>query len=406
MTNPLADPYFVLHPVFRDGKYLKRSLAETPIEPLNKARTVRVCYGVLEKNVFLDAAISFNCRKSPKATIRLILKIAIYMLEFTNLKEYAVVDGAVELAKKLGKGGAAGFINAFLRSYKTPPTPQGDVERLSFECSAPRWLVERLQKSYGDAARDILLAKSHGVCVCFERGAESYLSSPHEDTPFENTYIFPNFVRDESFFKGDYTFRSVGSAAICQAVEGGESLLDACAAPGGKSALLSKKFNRITACELHPHRAELINSYLSRMGVENVKVEVRDSSVFEPSFEGEFNAVLVDAPCSGTGVINENPDIMLFRKQEDIFELTKIQLAILSNCARYVKSGGSLYYSTCSILFEENDGTIESFLSENGDFEVCPPISPLEHINTKYGLQFLPHISLGAGFYLTRLIKK
>ena len=406
MTNPLADPYFVLLPVYRDGKYLKQSLADTPIEPLNRARTVRISYGVLEKNIYLDEIIAQNCQKSPKSAVKLILKIALYMLEFTSVRDYAVVDCAVELAKKLGKGGAAGFINAFLRSYKLPAIPAGADARISLECSAPLWLVKRLRRSYKGEAQKILAEKSRGVCVQFERNAQKYLDIPHEDTPFKNTYIFKNFVRDEGFFAGDYTFRSIGSAAICEAIEGGESLLDACAAPGGKSVLLSKKFARVTACELHPHRVELIKAYAERMGVENVTYEARDSSVFCPDYFEKFDAVLVDAPCSGTGVINENPDIMLFRKESDIQNLIKIQKAILDNCAKYVKRGGKLYYSTCSVLPEENDSAAYNFLSGHGEFSFVPLSSPLGHKKTGFGMQFLPHISLGAGFYLTCFERK
>jgi 16S rRNA (cytosine967-C5)-methyltransferase len=105
-------------------------------------------------------------------------------------------------------------------------------------------------------------------------------------------------------------------------------------------------------------------------------------------------------------VINENPDIKLNRKEEDILSLTKVQLAILENCSRYVKSGGRLYYSTCSILPEENDSVVYEFLQKHPEYELNIPTSPLANRQTKFGLQFLPHISLGAGFFITSFIKK
>ena len=110
MTNPLTDPYLVLSKVYQDGKYLKQSLAETPIEFLNKPRTVKICYGVLEKDSYLSAIISHNAQKPPKSAIRLVLKIALYMLEFMDKHGYMVVDNAVTLVKKLGKDGASGTI--------------------------------------------------------------------------------------------------------------------------------------------------------------------------------------------------------------------------------------------------------------------------------------------------------
>ena len=405
MTNPLTDPYLVLSKVYRDGKYLKQAIAETPIEFINKARTVRICYGVLEKDVYLEHILHSNAKKSPKSSVKIILKIALYMLEFMDKHDYMVVDSAVELVKKAGKDGAAGFVNAFLRSYKIPPLPEKADERLSIECSAPLWLIKKVKRSYKGEAAEILTKPSEGVCVRFVSGAEKYLEKPHTDTPFESVYIFKNFVRDDGFDRGEYTFQSVGSIAICSVISPCERLLDACAAPGGKSVLLTRKCKEVLSCELHPHRVELINSYARRMGVE-VKAVQADSSVFNPDYEEAFDAVLCDVPCSGTGVINENPDIKLFRKEEDVAKLNKVQLAILENCSRYVKSGGALYYSTCSYLPEENDSIIYSFLEKHPEYKLEIPDCALAHRRTKFGLQFLPHISLGAGFFVTRLIKQ
>lgn len=395
----------MLNKVYAGGKFLKQALSETPLEPLNKSRTVKICYGVLEKDIYLDWIISANAEKSPKTSVKIILKIALFMLEFMQKHSYMVVDEAVTLAKKLGKEGAAGFINAFLRSYKVPSLPENSAQRFAVECSAPLWLVKKLKRSYKNEAKDILCAPSQGICVQFERGAEKYLDKPHKTTPFENVYIFDNFVRDENFFAGDYTFRSIGSTAICSAISAGQTLLDACAAPGGKSVLLSKKFKSVTACELHPHRVELIKSYAQRMGAENVTAIQSDSRIFNPSYKNAFDAVLCDVPCSGTGVINENPDIKLFRKEEDVLSLQKIQLEILENCSRYVKKGGTLYYSTCSVLPEENDTAACTFLKLHPEYALTIPVSPLKNRQTNYGLQFLPHISLGAGFYLTAFKK-
>ena len=374
MNNPLVDPYIVLSKVYSGGKYFKQALAESAVEPLNKGRTVAICYGVLERDVYLNYIISANASKTPKAAVRLVLKIALYVLECLGWHDYAVVDSAVELTKKLGKGGAAGFVNAFLRSYKLPGLPAQADERLSVEASVPLWLAKKVRRSYKEEAQSVLCTPSRGVCVRFERRAEEYLARRSGDesplsTPFRDVYIFKNFVRDDGFFAGDYTFQSIGSVAICHAICGGERLLDMCAAPGGKSVLLSKKFKSVTACELHPHRT-------------------------------------VDAPCSGTGVINENPDIKLNRREEDIPSLMAAQAALLDTAARYVAEGGRLYYSTCSVLPEENDTAVHNFLQAHPGFSLQIPSSPLGHRATRYGLQFLPHISLGAGFFISSFCKK
>lgn len=405
MTNPLSDPYLILSKVYSQGKYLKQAIAETAVEPLNKGRTVKICYGVLEKDVYLSRILSENTEKLPKNAVRTVLKIALYLLEFMDKHDYMVVDSAVDLVKKLGKGGAAGFVNAFLRSYRIPPLPERADERTASECSAPLWLVKKLKRSYKEETAAILSEPAPGVCVRFVRGAERYLNREHLDTPFKNTYIFKNFVRDERFFAGDYTFQSIGSAAVADAVSPCEKFLDACAAPGGKAVAIGEKCGSVTACDIHPHRVELIRSYAERMGATNVAAKEADSSRFEAAYEEAFDGVLCDVPCSGTGVISENPDIKLFRKENDIALLTQIQQSILQNCSRYVKNGGKLYYSTCSVLPEENDSVVYRFLQSHPEYEPDIPSSPLAHRTTKFGLQFLPHLSMGAGFYIARFIK-
>jgi 16S rRNA (cytosine967-C5)-methyltransferase len=142
------------------------------------------------------------------------------------------------------------------------------------------------------------------------------------------------------------------------------------------------------------------------MGVENVTEMQKDSSVFDAEYEEKFDAVLCDAPCSGYGTISENPDIKLFRKEGDFVALEKAQTEILNTVSRYVKKGGALYYSTCSLFESENDKIIGAFLKAHPDYEKAEIESPLEHDKRKYGLQFLPDKAYGAGFYVCKLIRK
>ena len=235
--------------------------------------------------------------------------------------------------------------------------------------------------------------------------AQKYGAEAAEPTPFADVYAFSSFRRDAGYDAGEYTFQSVGSVAICGVVSPCDTLLDACAAPGGKSVLLSEKCAQVTAFELHPHRAELIQSYCRRMHRENVHIVCRDSSIYDEKYKGAFAAVLCDVPCSGFGVAGENPDIKLLRKEESLAELSAVQHSILRTCARYVAPGGDLYYSTCSVFAEENDAVVEKFLSEGAPFAVQEETSPLPHKNTRCGMQFLPHISMGAGFYIAHLRK-
>ncbi len=406
LTNPVYDPFQILTKIYSDGAHVKQAISDTYIEEQYRSRTVRVVYGVLENDGYLDFCIRHYAQKAPKLAVRTILKISLYMLLYMDKKRYVVTDCAVDLCKKLGKSGMSGFVNAFLRRFDKAAVdaalPKG-VAGEAIALSYPLFAYQALKKEYGERAKDIAAAKSSGVSVRFERNEEAYLDREHLQTPFAGNYIFKNFVRDEGFDKGDYTFQSVGSIAICDCVLPCESLLDCCAAPGGKSVLLSKKCGKVTSFELHAHRVELIRQYKERMGVTNVTELQKDSAVFDSDYEEAFDAVLCDAPCSGYGTVSENPDIKLFRKQEDFLALAKTQKEILSTVARYVKKGGALYYSTCSLFECENDGIVEAFLKANPEYTAEELTSPLSHEKKKYGLQFLPDTAFGAGFYVCKM---
>ena len=411
LSNPIYDPFQILTKVYSDGALLKQAIADTYIEEINRGRTVKTVYGVLENDGWLDYAIRFYAPKSPKLAVRILLKISLYMLLFMDKQKYMVTDCAVSLCKKLGKSGVSGFVNAFLRRFDRAAVDealQKEKEGESLSVSYPAYAYRWLKQEYGDRAKVIASAVSGGVSVRFALGSlpEQYAQKAHVQTPFSGNYLFERFVRDEGYDRGEYTFQSVGSIAICEAVSPCESLLDACAAPGGKSVLLSEKCGQVTSFELHEHRVALIESYKKRMGRENITALQKDSSVFDPDYVERFDAVLCDVPCSGFGTVSENPDVKLFRKEADFASLRQAQSAILQTCSRYVKAGGALYYSTCSLFARENDDVVEAFLKANENFTLVKIDSKLPHDKKKYGLQFLPDRAYGAGFYICKLQKR
>jgi len=408
LSNPVYDPFQILTKIYSDGARLKQAIADTYIEEQYRSRTVKIVYGVLENDEYFEFCIKHYAPKAPKLAVRTILKISLYMLLFMDKKRYMVTDCAVSLCKKLGKSGVAGFVNAFLRRFdksavdeSLPKGEAGEALKLSY----PLEEYKKLKKEYGERASSIASAKSSGVSVRFVRGEEKYLQKTHSATPFPHNYIFTSFVRDEGFDTGDYTFQSVGSIAICDVVSPCENFLDACAAPGGKSVLLAQKCDRITSFELHAHRVELIKQYKTRMGVQNIKELQKDSSEFDETYVEAFDGVLCDVPCSGFGTVSENPDIKLTGNKRDYAGLKKAQLSILETCAKYVKKGGALYYSTCSVFEAENDGIVGEFLKNNSAFKVESLESPLAHERKQFGLQFLPDTAFGAGFYVAKMTK-
>ena len=414
MLTLFYDCYCVLTKVYSGGAFIKQAMTETPIDEKNRAHLTKICYGVLDKDISLEYELSALCDKRPKQAVRTILKIGMYSIKHLNTAVYAVTDNLVELIKKLGKGATAGFVNAFLRKYAKAeiPLPEDKIKRLSVIYSYPEFAVRKLVFEYGEQrAEGIMSADTERTAVRFNSGidGEAYLTERRwsfEKTPFDNSFFVNGFKRNEDFDEGIYTFQSIGSVAICAAVEDGERLLDACAAPGGKSVNLADRFASVTSCEIHPHRVGLIEDYFKRMKKANITAVEQDSSVYNPDYEKGFDAVLCDCPCSGYGVIKDNPDIKLRRTEEDIVGLNKIQYEILSNCSRYVKNGGSLYYSTCSIFKSENERICQRFLASHPEFEEVEIESPLPNERMKHGISFFPDKSFGAGFFVCKFIRK
>lgn len=402
--------------IYGQGSYIKQAISSEPIEPLNRSAVVKICYGVVENDIFLDYILNDLCTKRPKLPIRVCLKIALYNLYFLNKHAHVVTYSTVELVKKLGKGANSGFVNAVLRkfinsNYKVV-LPENEISALSVRYSFPEFFVEKIVKQYGisDAVEIMSYDEVHNYIrflpsvneeVFLKGKCKSFIK-----TPFEHLYDVNGFIRDEGYDEGAYTYQSIGSVAICDFFPRGELLIDCCAAPGGKSVLLSEKYSTVISRELHEHRAELIKCYANRMHVSNIDVRVADSTIYDKNLESLADAVLCDCPCSGFGVFKENPDVKLNRLESNIAELSQIQLSILNTCSKYVKPGGCLIYSTCSILGDENDSVIRAFDPRKNGFEVSELSSPLNAIKTNYGLQFLPHISLGAGFYVCKMIKQ
>lgn len=410
MVNYFYDCYSILNKVYSDKSFIKQAISSTFIEEKNRALTIKTVYGVLDKDIELSYYIKYLTEKSPKLVVRTILKIAMYSIKYLQKKPYAVTQNAVELTKKLGKGGMSGFVNAFLRKFiNTEITlPTETTEMLSIKYSYPLFAVKELIKTFGvERTESIISAENTKTCLSFYQidGAE-YLKNAgvyFEETPFDNVFLTKNFVRNEDYDKGIYTYQALGSVAICDVIEPCEKLLDCCSAPGGKSIRLSYKCEEVLSWDIHEHRVGLISEYKKRMNRENVFESVCDSKVFIEKYNEYFDTVLCDSPCSGLGVVNDNPDIKLNKDEFNVAQLNIEQLAILKNVSRYVKKGGYLYYSTCSILPSENINIITAFMRDIKEFELCSIDSKLQHENILGTNLFLPDISGGLGFFVAKL---
>ncbi len=412
MINYFYDCYRILNKVYSEKSFIKQAISSTDIEEKNRAFTVKTCYGVLDKDIELSYYIKTFAEKSPKLAVRTILKIGMYDIKYLNKKEYAVIDNAVELVKKLGKKGASGFVNAFLRKFvkekDSVKLPEKIEEYLSIKYSYPQFAVKQLLKVYGkERTEKIISAENQTTTLVFYgEDGEAYLTERninYQKTPYDNVFSAKNFVRNADYDSGIYTYQALGSVAICDAVDKGDSLLDCCSAPGGKSVRLSHKFNNVTSWDIHEHRVNLITEYARRMKRENISTAVKDAKEYDKTLDKSFDAVLVDAPCSGLGVLNDNPDIVLNRTEEDVLGLTKEQTAILDTVSKYVKIGGCLYYSTCSVLDCENIEIVKSFLSKHPEYQSVKLTSKIPYEEKEDAVAFLPDISGGLGFFVAKL---
>ena len=412
MINYFYDCYRILNKVYSEKSFIKQAISSTDIEEKNRAFTVKTCYGVLDKDIELSYYIKAFAEKSPKLAVRTILKIGMYDIKYLGKKEYAVIDNAVELVKKLGKKGASGFVNAFLRKFvkekDNVKLPEKTEEYLSVKYSYPEFAVRELLKVYGKERTEKIISAENQVTtlVFYDVDGEKYLTDRKvnfEKTPFYNVFSAKNFIRNADYDNGTYTYQALGSVAICEAVEKGDNLLDTCSAPGGKSVRLSHKFNSVTSWDIHEHRVNLIKEYASRMKRENVFPSVKDAKEYDKSLDKKYDAVLVDAPCSGLGVLNDNPDIKLNRTKDDVISLTKEQKGILNTVCNYVKVGGYLYYSTCSVLDCENIEIIKDFLKTHPEYQSVKLSSEVAYEEKEGAVAFLPDISGGLGFFVAKL---
>lgn len=374
----------LLSKVFSEGAYsaieLNKTLSEIRDEH-DRAYITRLFYGVLSKNTQLEYILSRLTDKRPKQVIRTVLKSGFYMLRYMDMPDYAVISTQVALTKKLGKKELSGLVNAVLRASSSVVIPISDtdkVKELSVNCSCPEWIVRRLIADYGEAfTKEYLSAeltdKTH-VRLNKKTLSDAEFIKRVPDAIKSPVGYYLNGGDRKKLKPNEYTVQSLSSMLAVEYYVSGVSknaeILDLCAAPGGKSVYASYLTGgKITACDVHSHRVELIKSYAKRMN-EPIEAIVNDATKLREDFIGKFDCVICDVPCSGLGVIFSKPDVMLTRKEEDISSLAKLQGEILSTAARYVKLGGYLCYSTCTVLREENENVVNAFLSGRDDFEI------------------------------------
>ncbi len=430
----------IFQDVVRKDAYAALSLDDrmknANLSQLDKRFCASIVYTTLENLIRIDYALDFFLKDAPslEPTVRDILRISVCQLLFHDrIPENAVVDEAVKLTRGAGLEGLTGLTNAVLRSVVRGkndikwPGPEEGAKYLSVMYSVPQWLAERLNEAYGPETAEKICAfrsEAHYTVIrpnlmrLSDEAFETLLRKkvwevekgrvPHAYRVRKASEI----ARDADYFAGNFSIQGESSMLAAQAldVRPGMTVLDCCAAPGGKTAYLAETMagtGRVYAWDVHEHRVTLIRTMMRRLRLENVRPAVRDAAELKEELAGTMDAVLLDAPCSGLGVMDSKPDIKYRATPESVAELTRLQEKLLNVCCRYVRKGGLMVYSTCSILPEENGEQIRRFLAAHPEFALAPlPDSfdgQFSAHDTGCGLQLLPHQDGVEGFFIARL---
>ena len=433
----------ILQDVHRDGSYaslaLDKRLKESGLSALDKRLAANIVYGTLENRIRIDYALdTLLTNKDVEPLSRDILRLSAYQILFLDkVPDSAAVNEGVKLCKEAGMEPLSGFINGVLRNLirqkdeiAWPSREENETLYLSIMHSVPQWLVERLMAAYGAEMTEAICSyrtQQHDTPIrpnrmqLTDEAFEQLLSSKvwkAEKAQVPHVWRIGGALDigiDTDYRKGMFSIQGESSVLAAEAVgvKRGMQVLDACAAPGGKSALMAEIMDgtgRVHAWDLHAHRVALIQAVAKRLKLENLRPMVRDAAVNREELINTFDAVLLDAPCSGLGVMLEKPDVKYRQTPETVASLVETQKKLLDVCSQYVKKGGVLVYATCSILPEENSQQIAAFLQTHKEFEMSPlPDAIPEKFRALYGangLQLFAHRDGLEGFYIARLVKK
>lgn len=379
---------------------LDRQLQTAPNMADNDRRLAAgIFYFTLENRLRIEHCLTKFVKTEPEQDAMEIMDIAAAQLLFMDkIPDHAAVNEAVEMTRRAKKDSLCPMVNGVLhnliraRDAGELALPDRETEPkayLSEKYSVSLPLAERLYNAYGiDVAEKIVSWTPDRRCDVIRANRmrqsdaelEQYLTAQGIDWKkgmVEGAYrVFGagRLSELDGYKKGLFSIQGESSMLAAQAVgvKTTQQVLDACAAPGGKSALMAEAMRgtgRVYSWDLHEHRVELIRAAARRLGLENIRPQENDASKFNKNLEYEMDAVLVDAPCTGVGVMGAKPDIRYNLTEETMEALPGVQKAILDNCARYVRPGGTLVYSTCTILPEENEAQVRAFLETHPAFE-------------------------------------
>ena len=412
---------------------LKTYVQRDRLDSREAALAARLCYGVLQNRMKLDFYLKrllTGKLKDLHPALRDILHLGLYqMYEMDKIPESAAVNESVRLAKQYcpKQRFAPGLVNAVLRSaardQETLKQPASWADRYSH----PQKLIDLLDPYVGHKAMEPMLKANNSApdTVAQVNTLRTDTAALTEELTKAGVSVIKhpwmpdclilshtgNLEQLEAFQKGLFYIQDAAAklSVLCAQLSKGSQVLDCCSAPGGKSfaaAIAMGGQGQIHSCDIHSHKIDLIRSGAERLGLEHIRVYQQDASAFVPQWENQMDAVIADVPCSGFGIIRKKPDIR-YKDPDTMKDLPDLQLSILNNQARYVKEGGVLLYSTCTLLHRENEGVVEAFLREHPNFALEPLVLPAVFPENKSGmLALVPGQYETDGFFICRMRRK
>ena len=431
----------VIRDVTERGTYaslsLNSRLTGAGLSPEDRRLAARLAYDTIQHILYLDTALNqIMAKTDTDIRVRNVLRLgACQLLLEDRIPESAATNTSVALCREMDGGvlgELAGVVNGILRNLIRKkdelvwPDPEKEpLKARSVRYSVPEWLIAKLDADWGEAHADAILASGNREAVTIrpnlmkldDAGFAALLEKKvwhKEPSPVPHGVRvtgMADIAQDSDFLGGMFSIQSESSMLACQAVnpQRGWQVLDACAAPGGKACHMAEMMagtGRVYAWELHAGRTALIQAQVKRLRLENVRPLTRDATQPRTDTAGAMDAVLIDAPCSGLGNLADKPDIRLRVTEESLASLMKTQEKLLETCCAYVRRGGVLVYTTCSILKDENEKQVAAFLERHPEFtlEKLPDTVPerfRQHEET--GLQLFQDRDDVGGFYMARL---
>ncbi len=438
----------VLTAVEQEGAYsnllLNGALQKSGLSGADAGLATELVYGTISRlntiDYFLEAFVAKGMAKL-QPWVRNLLRLSFYQLYYLDrIPPHAAVNEAVNIAKRRGHQGISGMVNGVLRNVLrrkeelTLPENMPPVKRIALEHSHPDWLVARWVKQYGEETAEAICRANNeppSVSVRVNRSRNSrdemLQAMKGQDleavpSPMSQDGILVlsggNMALTPWYREGLISVQDESSMLVGEAVnpEPGMTVLDCCAAPGGKTCHVAELMGgrgEVVANDIHPHKAKLIEDHAKRLGLGNIRTLSGDATklteVFAPA---TFDRVLLDAPCSGLGVIRRKPDLKWAKTPEDIAEISAVQRELLDTVSGLLKPGGVLVYSTCTIEKAENSEMVRWFLDRHPEFKLAEdePESWRNLDEAKgresIGLQILPQDAHSDGFYIARLVKQ